>query len=112
MPGPASRNLKQVTTYWPKSDTSDFGQESFGAPVKIFGRWSDRAEAVRKSTGEEVTSRAIVFLDRDISPEGYLAKGDWTSEDDPTVVAEAYPIVAFGTIPDVRYMETERRAYL
>lgn len=112
MPGPASRNLKHIITYWSKSGSNDFGQESFDAPVKIFGRWTDRVEAVRKPTGEEVTSRAIVFLSEDVEPDGYLAKGDHISEPDPTNVDDAFPIVAFATLPDVRYLETERRAYL
>lgn len=110
--GPASRNLRQTITYWAPSARTEWGQTGFQAPVKIRGRWTEAGETVRLNTGEEYVSKAVVFTDRTVLSEGYLALGDFTAQTSPHGVSEASEIKAFRATPDLRNLEQERKAYL
>lgn len=110
--GPASRNLRQEITYWAPSARTEWGQMGFQAPVKIRGRWTQAGESVRLNTGEEYVSKAVVFTDRVVLSEGFLALGDFTAFPSPLEVPEASEIKAFRATPDLRNLEQERKAFL
>lgn len=110
--GPASRNLRQVITYWAPSTRDEWGHRGYSAPVKIFGRWTQADETVRLNTGEEYVSKSVVFTDRVVLSEGYLALGDFTASPTPLGVSGASEIKAFRSTPDLRNLEQERKAYL
>jgi hypothetical protein len=106
------RNLVQTITYWAPTngtETNDFGQVETGNGVAITGRWENKVQQVRKSTGEEVTSMATVFVDREVAVGGFLREGDF---DGDARTEEAMQIQAYATSPDLRNLGTERRAYL
>jgi len=103
--------LNQVLTYWAPAGTDRFGAETFATPILIKGRWEDRTEQVRTPSGDEITSRSVVFVDRPLAIGGYLAKEDMTVTNDPTI-AGALEIQSWAEVPDLRNVTAERRAYL
>jgi len=70
-----TRNLKQDATYWPPGTNDGFGGVSFGAAAPIKCRWEDKAELFRNAQGQEVTSSAVVYVDRVLAIKGKLALG-------------------------------------
>jgi hypothetical protein len=105
------RNLNQPLTYW-GSATDGYGGYTFTDPVVIYGRWEERSELFRTDDGEQLTSRAVVFVDTDVGIGGYLCEGDHSADPDPTVVAGAQQIRQFSKIPDLRRLGYARKAYL
>ena len=99
--------MVQYATYWAPGVNDGFGGVAYGAPVAIMCRWQDDAALVRSAQGQEVTSSAIVYVDRALLPEGYLALGDHTSEVDsdgmldPLEVEGAHKIIQVGTSPSL-----------
>jgi hypothetical protein len=105
------KNLTASLTYWSPASEGKFGAVEFGAPILIRGRWEEHTERVRKPNGDELTSTAKVFVDRPVLPGGYLIEGDFTTESDPHAVG-AREILVIITVPDIRSVSRERRAYL
>lgn len=105
------RNLRQDVTRWPTS-VSSYDGFSFQAPLLQKGRWEDQAIQFRTPGGEELTSRAIVYLSCDVEIGDYVALGDYTDTQDPTTIKGAFRVQQFNKIPDLRNVEMERRAYL
>lgn len=101
----------QDITYWVKTGKNSFGEETFGPPTLIKGRWEDRNEQVILPSGEEVVSKAVVFVPQMVTIGSRLAKGDHTSEPDPEV-AFGREIQAVLEIPSLRTNQVERRAIL
>lgn len=111
--GFGNRSLIQEITYWaPQAGgaSNDFGHATLAAPVKIYGRWENREQLIRKPNGDEAVSVAEVWVDTDVDINGYLVLGDYTGESSP--VAAAREIQDYRTNPDLRNLETERRAFL
>lgn len=106
----AQRNLRQDLTYWGPGALNKYGQQDSIAPVLIKGRWQDKIQQVATMSGEEVTSKAEVFVDRDVAVSGFLALGDHTNS--PTPTEGALEIQNFSLIPDLRNLGSERKAYL
>lgn len=107
-----NRNLKQDITYWAWDNTLDaYNERAFAAPVLLKGRWAEDAVTVTKSNGDEIVSKAVVHLNREVVVGGYLALGNFLSVPSP-YTAEAFEIQAFQSVPDLRAMEQNRKAYL
>jgi len=107
-----ARNLLQDITYWaPAAGPDEFGLETFGAPKVIKGRWEDRQVAFVDNQGVEQVSEAVVFLDQDVEPEGYLYLGVSTAPS-PLSVDKARKISVFTKTPDIRAAAFERKALL
>jgi hypothetical protein len=102
---------RQDITYWPKTGENKYGEESFGVPQLLKGRWEDRNEVVRLPSGEEIVSKSVVFLPTDVTTHGYLAQGDQTAEADPTQ-AEGREIQTVINVPSLRTNQMEHRAIL
>lgn len=108
-----NRNLKQVITYWALGPTrDDYNEVSFVAPILLKGRWTVNSVTVTKPNGDEIVSKAVVYVDRDVVNEGFLAPGNFTSIPSPRSVAGAMEIQAFQSTPDLRNMEQNRKAFL
>ena len=106
------RNLRQDVTYWaPAADggTNDFGQPNTDNGVLLKGRWEDKVQQVRTQSGEEITSMATVYVNQDVAVNGFLKLGDFSGQ---PLNSDAREIVSYQTIPDLRNLSTERRAYL
>lgn len=102
-----TRNLRQTVTYWSPGGNDGFGGVSYGTPVNIKGRWQDVAELFIDASGNEVVSKAKVWIDTDVVNKGYLYLGESTAAD-PETVSDAREIRQFGKIPNLRATEFER----
>ena len=71
--------LDQSATYWPPATPDGFGGVSYGAPVAINCRWQNRSVLFRSVDGEELTSEAIVYVDRVLASKGLLMLGTHTT---------------------------------
>lgn len=103
----------QQVTYWANTGESLYGaQNAFAAPIVIEGRWEDRQEQAIGMNGEEFVTKAVVYVARAIELGSYLAEGDQTSFNDPTIIPGAHEVKSFSSIPDLRNVVTERKALL
>lgn len=110
--GSTSRNLKDTVTWWPVTDDGKGGY-TFGAPTAIAGKWEDREQVLQKGNSQEVISKAIVFIDRDVAEKDFLALGDQTAVADPrTLDGAAFPVLEFRKYSDIRNIEYIRMANL
>lgn len=107
------RGYRGLVTYWAPTGKNLYGaQNAFVAPVTLAARWEDRQEKVVSAKGVEFVTTAVVFLPQHVDLGGYLAQGDQTSHADPSTLEGAHEIKKLSTIPDLRNVLTERRAYL
>ena len=91
-------------------------------PIEIDCRWEDRVEKlslVGARLGEEIISRAQVFVTQDVDERGWLFLGDLDDldssqeEGDPKNIDGAYEIMRFDKTPALRSTtEFVRKAYL
>lgn len=98
-------NYSQQATYWPPLGNTGQGTVSYGQPALIACRWQDQQTLVRNGAGHEVTCESIVYVDRRLEQQGYLALGDYRSDGtsdgfpDPKALAAARQIQALGASP-------------
>ena len=98
-----TKDMTQDATYWAPGANDGFGNVNFTAsPVAIKCRWETRGVLFRNADGEEKTSEAVVYVDRELSVKGYVALGDHTGESDPTGVDGAREIRAAHQSPDIQ----------
>lgn len=102
---------KQSVTYWAPSTRDSFGGLSFVTPTTFKGRWEEHSEMVVGPQGDDVLSKAKVFVPSVVEEGGYLYLGTSVTAD-PTTLREAYKILAYEEVPDLRNLRAERRAYL
>lgn len=96
-------------TYWTVSNDGLGGFE-YGSPTIIKGRWEDKVERVTTQTGEEFISRAVAYVDRDISTDGFLCKGI-ADNVDPSEI-NAYRIRRIDVSTDLRRVTKIRKVYM
>ena len=106
-----TRNLRQTITYWAPSTPDGYGGYSYGSPQWLIGRWEDRIEDFIDQNGRELTSRAVVYLDRDVEMGGYLFLGK-SSATNPQTLSDAREIRDFRKIPSLRNRINERKVRL
>lgn len=105
------QDYKQDVTYWEPLAQDGWGSKTFETPIILKCRWENRAERFIDALGEEVVSRAVVWLPQNVEIKGYLFLGSETSVD-PTIVLNAYEVRQIFEIPDLRNMFKERRVFL
>ena len=110
----ALRNLNQDVTHWPVNGSDGFGGFLFDAPVKLRGRWEEKAELFITPTGEEVASQAVVYLMDDVTNGDFLALGDFSAVNDPNDVptGRAFRIRNYGKTTDLRNLNVLRKVWL
>jgi hypothetical protein len=105
--------LPHDITWWSTSAGDGYGGDQFATPVLIKGRWEDRQEKyIGQLDRREAISQAIVFVDRDVAIGDYICLGNQVAQASPAVVTGAHKIQQFRRIPDLRNVETVRRAVL
>lgn len=78
-----TNGLNQVATYWAPGVNNGFGGIVYSVePVVIACRWQDKMDRIRSTTGEIITSTAVLYVDRALSPKGYICLGDVTDQVD------------------------------
>jgi len=106
-----SNKLRQDATWW--SSTPDgYGGDKFAAPVALTCRWEETAVAFTSALDHrELISTAIVYTAQDVAVGDYLFLGISIATD-PTAVTGAHKIHRFDKVPDLRSLNTLRRAVL
>jgi hypothetical protein len=69
------RSLKQTAVYWGTPVNDGEGGFTFADPIEIACRWENINQVVTDSKGNEITSRAVVFVLQDLDEEGMLYLG-------------------------------------
>ena len=116
------RMLKQKAVYWALGsaesaglDFDDQGSPIYATPVEIKCRWEERSDEFIDRNGALVSSRAVVFVDRDLKVGGVLMPGtldtglNW---DEPKKNDGAWEIQGWEKVPDLRIKKFLRIAYL
>lgn len=98
--------LRQQATYWPATGSDGFGGSTFGAPVLIRCRWQSGLSLMRTAPGQFEIGSSIVYVDRPVSPKGYLALGNFTAQANPKSVANACQISARFASPSLSADQT------
>jgi len=107
-----SRNLKEDVTHWPLTGSDGYGGFTYDPPVKLKGRWEEKAVLFLNADNEEVVSQAIVYLGVDIAQGDYLGLGDLTATNDPTTISDTYRIRQRHRTTDLRNLISLRKAFL
>ena len=113
------RSLRQTATYWAPSTRPDgtgsepdfYKEKEWSSPAELICKWEDKQELFRNDDGEEMRSKAMVYLDEDVLQGGYLYLGGST-ESDPKAVEGAYEIMSFEVISDLLNRSKVRMAML
>ena len=75
MPTIFNRNaLRQDATYWASVQEDGLGGYNFGPSVNIKCRWQQKSQLFRNAEGEEVVATDIVYPDRELNKNGFLAR--------------------------------------
>ena len=119
------RTCNQTAVYWGSPVNDGYGGETFDDPVEISCRWEDMHQIVTDAKGNELTSRALVFVLQDVDEEGYLYLGtleslydDYAGDssaggvNNPKIIEGAYIIKRFQKTPDLKGTGFLRKAYL
>lgn len=94
---------EQNCVYWAPAGLDGYNQQSFATPVQLTCRWTKNQEKVIDAQGNEIVSRAKVYLESYPELGGYLKLGDLpldssgdadSSYDDPLALDECFEIVA------------------
>jgi hypothetical protein len=113
------RSCVQTAVYWGTPVKDGYGGFTFASPVEIACRWEDRIGQFTSNKGEQIYSKATVYVLQDLEEDGWLFLGtlaDITGEADigaPKEIDNAYEIKRFDKLP-IFASETEfvRKAYL
>jgi len=119
-----SKNCSQLCVYWGSPKNDGRGGYTYDDAIELECRWEEMKQLVTDSKGNTITSRATVYLTRDVQEEGVLYFGTLDelydsnessggSIDDPKKIKGAYVIKKFDKIPalgsDTVFL---RKAYL
>jgi len=107
------RMRKQHAVWWKRLTADRFGNFSFDGPVEISCRWDDTNENFIDARGEELTSHALVYVDRPMSPGDRLMIGELdTNTPTNPLDADTHDIKRMDTNPNFKATEFLRVAYL
>jgi len=113
-----TKMLKQWAVYWSLSSTEvdAYGQPTYGTYVEIRCRWQAHNEEVLNEQGVLKTSKAKVYVASDVDVGGVLWQGRLvdvpTSTTEPKKNADAFEIIRFDKMPDLKCKQFLRTAYL
>lgn len=107
-----TRNLREDVTHWPISGSDGYGGFTFATPIKLKGRWEEKAVLFLSANNEEQVSEAVVYIDADVVAGDYLGRGDLTATADPTTIDGPYRIRQRMKVTDLRNLTAIRTAFL
>jgi hypothetical protein len=110
------RSYKDDVTLWTVGTGDDgFGKINMSTPISFKGRWEDKQELFTNRAGEQVVSRAAVYLpdtsDVSVTLESWLYRGVSVVVD-PRSLKGAYQVRALNEVPDIRHLKKERVALI
>lgn len=107
-----TRKLNQTCTYWgPTGQTDLYGKTVWSDPIQLPCRWENNQSQVMAKSGQEIVSKARVYLAVPVNVDGYLFLGE-SAAADPTTVDGAENIQNVGTTPDLRNLQQLTTVYL
>lgn len=105
--------LRDTVTWWKTTGGSGFGGDSVATPIKLKAKWEEIQEVfIGQIDRRELVSKAVVYVDMDMSVGDYLALGDFTDQANPGLVAGAYKIQRWEKAADLRNADHVRFAVL
>lgn len=114
-----THTLNQTAVYWGSPTSDGTGGRTFGSayPVEVDVRWEQVQKLFIDGSGQEVRSRAVVYVGQDLDLGGYLYLGtldDLSSAEqaDPLAISGAYEIRSFEKVPDINAGRFVRKAWL
>jgi len=73
------RNAPETAVYWGSPTENGEGGKTFAAPVELKPpngvRWEETIQVTSDNKGNEVTSRAVIYLNQDVDEEGMIYLG-------------------------------------
>lgn len=109
-----TRMRKQSAVYWPPTGADEYGHPTFGTAVAVSCRWEDKSEEFVDDKGERQVSNAVVYVDQDMVPGGWLwlgSLGDESDSGDP-IASGAHEIRKFEKVPNLKATEHLRTVML
>lgn len=106
------RLMHDDVTHWPIGGSDGFGGFMFDPPVTFKARWEDKNELFIDLQGEQVTSRAVVYIPSEIPVGDYLALGDKTAIADPTTIEGPFRVRAYHRSTDLHGLRSIMKAIL
>jgi hypothetical protein len=113
--GTIQRFCTQKAVYWGNPAPDGYGGYTYDNPVEIDCRWEDRKDLITDNDGNQIVSRARVFVTQDLNEQGWLYLGDLDDLDSAPTPKEsgAYQIKRFDRVPAAKSTtEFVRIAYL
>jgi hypothetical protein len=106
--------LRQRAVLWTNTGTDHYGRNTFSSPVEILCRWEDQIGEFTGPRGETLTTKAMVYVDRDLAVGDIIRLGSLDSDapETPDDVSDAWPVQAFSKLPDIKIRNYLRIAYL
>lgn len=114
MPGGLHRMLRQEVTYWQSLAGGRYGNTTWRSPGKVIkARWEDKVEQVRNANGEEVESKAVVYVSgtQEMEEDWRLYLG-CLPDSAPDDLSKAYVVIAVADSPSVRNKRSLRKIWL
>lgn len=106
-----TKHLTETLTRWVRGTPDGFGGFSSWTKSNIKGRWEQRTELFVDPAGNQVMSRAVVYVDTDVSLGDYLFQGNSTGSD-PANVSDAYEVRDFKKVSTLGGSIYERKVML
>lgn len=107
-----TRHLREDVTHWPVIGSNGYGGFTFDPPVKLKGRWEDKAVLFRTLDNEEEVSNAILYLADDVAVGDYFGQGDLTATADPTDLSTTFRARGYNKVTDLRALQALRKVFL
>ncbi len=104
------QHFKEKATHW-VATPDGYGGFTYKAPKVLNCRWEERADQFKTPGGQQVVSRAVVYVESDVGIEDYLFLGV-SSLADPALEMGAQLVQQFEKTPDLRALDHLRKVYL
>lgn len=108
-----TRMQKQRAIWWKRLAPDKYGNFSFDPPIEIACRWDDVNENFIDPRGEQLTTHALVYVDRVMLPGDRLKLGELeTDTPDNPLDIDTHDIKRMDINPNFKATEFLRVAYL
>ena len=100
-----TRMYKQTVVYWGAPTLDGFSNKTFADPIELSARYERVDELVKGPDGEELLSKARVWVPQEVDEGGYIYLGTLddldSNPDDPKTIEGADEILSFRKMPQV-----------
>ena len=111
------KHCTQTAVYWGTPVKDGYGGFAFDAPVEILCRWEDRIGQFTSRRGDQVYSKATIYVLQDLEEDGWLFLGELddlpSDTSQPKGIDDVYEVKRFDKLPALgSTTEFVRKAYL